>query len=129
MSYVQQGDLLGKGPPCAGMDRQAAAIQTLHQAAGVRFDDVNPYEIMTLAVALAVSILLLYHRRRFAGLPHLTLLLAAVLILASSHLFANFEEFLELDLFHLAEHLMLTISSVLLALWCWMSLHHGRRGS
>jgi hypothetical protein len=87
---------------------------------------IEPNEIVMFFIGLGVWIFTFFHRADLRHLPEPGIILAAFYSLVVSIAATVLEGFFWFDFFNLAEHVCLTISSVLMAVWSW-KIFTGRR--
>ena len=86
---------------------------------------VQQNELLTLLVALSVSIFAISNRGGLRSLPHSPICLLAFALLVTGLTFTVLEDLLWEQMFNILEHACYGASSVLLAVWVWLVFGRG----
>ncbi len=88
---------------------------------------VQENEIITLILGVGTLLFVVFNRRPLRSVAHSKLLLSALIVAFWAWVLTNVEAYIWFDFVNCLEHICYAVSSVLLAVWCLISLRD--RGS
>jgi hypothetical protein len=83
---------------------------------------VQENEIITLILGVGTLLFVVFNRRPLRSVVHSRLLLSALIIAFWAWALTNVEGYIWFDFINCIEHVCYAVSSVLLAIWCLISL-------
>lgn len=86
---------------------------------------IQENEVVTVVLSVGVLIFVFQNRSRLATLPSHRLAIGAFAALFAGQVLTVLEGFWYEDLLNLAEHICYSLSSLLVAAWCWRALSKG----
>lgn len=87
---------------------------------------IQENEVITLILGVGTLVFVAFNRRALRRVAHSQILIAALIVTFWAWAFTNLEAVIWEDLINCLEHICYAVSSVLLAVWCLLSL--GKRG-
>ncbi len=89
---------------------------------------IQESEIITLLVGIGVVIFITANFKRLIRIPSFPILYAAFLLTLSGWVLTVLEGLFLFDLFNFLEHVCYSLSSILIAIWCWSYFVRERAG-
>ena len=83
---------------------------------------IQENEVITLILGVGTLVFVAFNRRALRRVAHSQILIAALIVTFWGWAFTNLEAVIWFDLINCLEHICYAVSSVLLAVWCLLSL-------
>ena len=90
---------------------------------------IQENEVVTLLLSVGVAIFIAQNRSRLTSLPYHRLVIGSFVTLLAAHALTIVEGFWYEEILNFAEHICYSLSVVQLAVWTWLVMGRGVRGS